>query len=340
MKHKISQIVLFLFITDFSLNANIFPFKINGKYGFMDDTFKIVKSAEYNSINSVFNNEFFIVSKKTDNGIENEILDEDGVSIYKSYGMIKHVWNDYFSVSNKNKEELICLHSEDKIYAYQFIPTDEPKIPCKKETYRIYIDQTGKELFPNLQFRRSYGFFENRSVNINPNWNYEIIDGNGNYIFGKELADAGQHYSEGFLYVREKNGTSGYVDYNGNFKIKIPLMKKSEDNVIATNFYKKRAIVNTVNNKICLIDNNGQILKEGMKFYWFFDFCEDYSVVIYDDKSYNFMSLDGQFLSKETFDYAENFINGYACVIFKGQDALIDTNGNLYLMKDLVQRNY
>ena len=117
-------------------------------------------------------------------------------------------------------------------------------------------------------------------------------------------------------------------------------MKKSEDNVIATNFYKKRAIVNTVNNKICLIDNNGQILKEGMKFYWFFDFCEDYSVVIYDDKSYNFMSLDGQFLSKENFDYAENFINGYACVIFKGQDALIDTNGNLYLMKDLVQRNY
>ena len=35
------------------------------------------------------------------------------------------------------------------------------------------------------------------------------------------------------------------------------------------------------------------------------------------------------------FDNAENFRGQYACVVYKGNDGIIDTKGNIYLCKDL-----
>ena len=297
-------------------------------------TLKILKTAEYDNIKPEYNNEFFIANKHVDKTIESEILDQNGLLLYKATGTITHIWNNYFSVITNKGEKLICLDSPKIITAYKFIPSQEPKIPCRTEVYRQYIDEKGNILFPQLEFRRAYGFYENRSVNINLDWDYEIIDGNGNYIFGKDFLELGQHYSEGLLFARDKKGQSGFVDYDGTFKFLIPLLNNNEDIVIATHFYKGKAIVNTVDKGICLIDKAGNIIKEKIPVTWFYDFCEDYAIVTRSNNSCNFLSLNGDFLLKEDADNIKDFCNGYAIISIHDKDALVDKNGQIIYMNN------
>ncbi|MCR4736291.1 MAG: WG repeat-containing protein [Treponema sp.] len=312
-----------------SVYTEIFPFRYNGKYGLLNQNLDSIIPAEYDSITPEFNNKYFIASKNQNNTIETEIYSKEGKCLYKTTGIVRHIWNDYFSLFTEKGETLFNLHTDAKICAYQFTPSSEAKIPCRKDVYRQYINEEGIVIFPELAFRRSYGFYEGHSVNLNTDWEYEIIDNDGKYIFGHNLLDAGQHYSEGLLYARDKKGNCGFVDYNGNFKIKIQLKKQNEDTVIATSFYKGRAIVNTTEHGICLIDSNGKILKEKLQFAWFYDFCEDFAIITNKDGTYNFMTLEGNLLSDKNFDEVKNFCNGYAIISLNGKDGLIDKKGKI-----------
>ena len=331
-KNRLLFVLLSFTVISFSLNANLFPFRKNNKYGLMDQDLKIQISAKYDLIRPEDNNKYFIASKTQNNIIKSEIFDENGIQLYKAEGIINHIYNDYFSLSTKNGEVLFSLHSDKVLNAYKFISSEEPKIPLRKDVNYEYINESGIELFPELEFRRAYGFNENRSVNINLNWEYEVINEKGDYIFGKEFQELAQHYSEGLLYATKMNGETGYVDYMGNFTIKIPTKKHEENNIIATNFYKGRAIINSANNGICIIDKNGTILEKEIKVSWFYDFCEDFSLVVFEDGSYNFLTLKGEFLSPKNFSFAKNFCNGYAIVTINGKVGLLNKEGILFFL--------
>ena len=317
----------------FMMAAEIFPYRENGKYGLMDQDFEIIEFAEYDSMNPECENQYFIAGKTKNNNREFFVFNSKGICVYKSDQNISHIWNDCFSLSTKTGEKLISLNSDKEIIAFQFVSSQEPIIPCRKDVYRQYIDPTGNIIFPELEFRRAYGFYENHSINLNKDWQYEVIDINGEYKFGKDFIELGQHFSEGLLYARDKKGNSGYVNYDGKFKILIPLKTTDEDTCIGTDFYKGRAIVNTVNHGICLISKDGEIIKDNIKVSWFYNFCDDYALVKRKDGYFNFLSLEGTFLFDEDFDDAKDFCNGYAIIKLKGTDGLINKNGEIKILR-------
>lgn len=334
MKKKLISALLINLLGIFSvLCAAVFPYRENGKYGLMNQELEVIKYAEYDSMTPECKNQYFIANKKQNNKIEFYIFDSNGSCIYESKESIRHIWNDYFSVTTQKGEKLISLSSDKEITAYQFVSSQEPMIPCRKDIYRQYIDESGNVIFPELEFRRAYGFYENHSVNIDQDWQYEVIDKKGNYKFGKIFSELGQHFSEGLLYAREKTGKSGYVDYEGKFKIVIPLKKSDEDTCIAIGFYKDRSIVNTKNQGICLINKEGKIIKDNIKVSWFYDFSDDFALVTKNDGSFNFISLEGNFISSEDFEYAENFCNGYAIINLNGNDGLINKKGKVTILR-------
>lgn len=334
MKKKlICMLIMYLFGIFSMLSAAIFPYRVNSKYGLMNQDFEVIKYAEYDSMNPECRNQYFIASKKDNTKNKFYIFDSIGSCIYESDECIRHIWNDCFSVTTPKGEKLIQLNSDKEIFAYQFISSSEPKIPCRTDTYRQYIEMSGNVIFPELEFRRAYGFYENHSVNINRNWEFEVIDTNGKYKFGKDFSDLGQHFSEGLLYAKGKNGKTGYVDYDGNFKIIIPLKESDEDTCIAIDFYKNHSIVNTKKQGICLINKDGQIIKDNIKVSWFYDFSEDYALVVKKDGGFNFLSMEGNFIFNEDFEDAKNFCNGYAIIKLKGNDGLINKKGEIRFLR-------
>lgn len=58
-----------------------------------------------------------------------------------------------------------------------------------------------------------------------------------------------------------------------------------------------------------------------------------------DNNKYGFINKQGKNIFAEEFDYAESFYNHFATIIYKNEDALLDKEGNVYLVKDLINGN-
>lgn len=302
----------------------------------MNENFNVVVKAEYSRI--IFDDEsnYFIALDKNSDWI---VLNEKGKQLLKSPTYIFHIYDTLFSLSEKKGQTLVSLANSDvKISAYAFVRSSMPLIPCRKSTLFEYIDMAGNPVFQGMYFKRAYGFFEEMSVNIDSDWNWVVIDKSGNYKFGKDFNYIGQKFSEGLLFAEDKNGKTGYVDAEGNFKIIIKTVPGSEDNAVFSNFYDDVALVNTIKNGVCLINKEGEYLRKNLGFSYFYDFCNGLALfMVSNDKSdsYNYIDIEGNILSESNFEYAQNFHNGWAAVLLNGKDAIINTKGDIYFLENL-----
>lgn len=311
----------------------VFPYLHQGKYGLMNENHKIIVKAEYTRLDFYDNCKYFIGVDRDSKWV---ILNERGKCLFKDSNPITHIYDDFFAVMEKKGEALFSVKNADKRnHAYKFIRSSQALIPCKKENLFEYIDLNGQSVFQNQYFRRSYGFYEGVSVNMTKDWEWAVIDESGNYLFGKDFEYLGQKFSEGLLFAQDKFGKSGYVDSSGKFKILVKTSRFTEDNSVASHFYNGVAIVLTDADGFCLINRNGEYLKKNLPIMYFYDFCDGFALVITSKNSdkkilYNYIDTSGNFLSKENFEYAQNFCNGWAAVSIYGRDAVINKKGEIY----------
>uniref|UniRef100_UPI000479C156 WG repeat-containing protein n=1 Tax=Butyrivibrio proteoclasticus TaxID=43305 RepID=UPI000479C156 len=138
-------------------------------------------------------------------------------------------------------------------------------------------------------------------------------------IIEPKFYGASSFSKDGLAVVKGKNGKYGYIDINGDIVI-------SEIYDTAFDFNDGVAPV-YVNGRSFFIDTKGTevIDIDG------YIFSEGFTVVRNDDRKYAYFDKSGKALTDYSFDFANEFENGYASVEIDGLYGCIDHSGNFVI---------
>lgn len=174
-----------------------------------------------------------------------------------------------------------------------------------------------------------------------------VGDLNGNVI-ARNIEHGYIRMTEGLMAIVFKDGKSGFIDKNGNLALEMPLYvdpdwigPKSEPSL--PYFFKDgMAIVRSDGKAWIILDKNGNTtaIPEMIR-PTDYSFSEGLLSVrnTSEGNKAGFMNKEMEFKIPCVFDSVEYFRNGYAVVVYNGEDAVLDKQGNVYLSKDLLEGN-
>lgn len=336
--------VLFFFTITGALSPQLVKFNYNDRVGFLDENLNVVVKPVL--LNAYYcKNPAYIVTKSGANSFQirsrtGEVLHNINTSFvidingdlfayYKDSGM------ELFDVKTMSVVTNACI-SYGRTDEYLVPVIDNGKVP--RATYYSIKDS---KIVNRDRYRKTYGYYEGYSVVQLANWKYSILDREGNRISDIEYSSLGQRFSGGLLQAELVNGETGYIDYSGNMVIKTKII--SDEYLEATGFTKSRALVKTDDspNIWRIVDRNGKYIGDRI----FIDTAEEFSngislVSTYNSKhdviAWGYLKDDGSFLIPSILSYAEPFVNDYAQIKYKGRDALVNREGQLYWIDDLL----
>lgn len=164
-----------------------------------------------------------------------------------------------------------------------------------------------------------------------------IINSNGKVI-AKDLIDCAFNFTQGLMPVIT-NSKSGFINNNGDFVFLCPIFyEKSSGGYCPSlncNFSEGYAFVPTERFSGTIYNLNGDIIKNQLPYLSDSVYTDGWICVYDKNEKYNFLSHCGNKISDSDFDYAEQFVNGYAIIKINGKDAIIDTKGNIFYSEDL-----
>ena len=190
-----------------------------------------------------------------------------------------------------------------------------------------FTEENGNFLFKQ-ELRKCYGFYSDVAVVILMNWDYAILDREGN-ISTKTFLQLGQRFSEGKNFAKFQDSTTGVVDAQGNILFKIDV-KSTDGYLDATDFYADRAIIKNSETTYALIDDKGNIIKifNNISYPRYFSCGLSLVQIKVNNKTqYNYLNTEGNFISKINFDEAHDFENDYALVKSGCETFYINTDG-------------
>ena len=340
--------IILLLISCRSFAEELIPFSFEGKYGYVNRALQVIIEPRFVMANHFTTDGFAIVSFGT---LNPGIIDIDGNVIKKlDYGFIRHIYGDLYHFDNSRTKDIIRI-KDNKIIARQ---TDYPGITSEEgyilaefineENRYFFIDFDGNRVLTNLIMKNpSYSFYDQRARISNKDWDPQIIDMEGNKVGNISFVSLGQRYSEGLIPAKASDGVTGYVNKSGRFAFIVPFIS---DNTIpvATNFCGGYAAIRTSESPpIWKVINaqgrivSGNILVNGMQ-----DFSDGLSLVsIYNyekkETKYGYVNTKGEYLVKPIFESADSFENGYARVVYNGQEGLLKTNGKIIWSSDIMK---
>lgn len=286
-------------------NKELFPIEINDKWGYIDETGKVVISPKYDMYDSY------------------DLLVDGANPFYD--GLARVVVNRKFGFINKSGQYVI----QPK---YEFAKDFSENLAAVKVTDEgwKYINRSGEYAFePNFKMEGAQSFSDGMAaVKVDGKWGY--INKEGNFVIKpqyvalreEDLSLAGD-FSEGLAAVKLKK--VGYIDTKGSCVIE-PQFDEARD------FSDGFAAV-CVGDKWGFIDKHGNYLTE-LKFDWALSFSEGLAAVTIGDKR-GFINKEGDFVIKPQFDggrsWANGFSEGLAVVELGDKEGYIDKNGNFVI---------
>ena len=348
------------------------PFKYNGKYGLLGEQMDVRLEPSFDAI-GVYDYAVMTDNKSLEdyNGHDiyrhNHTLFDRNLNILEENTTASSMSEKYWGDSSPFSSYLINLISGKKIILPKGIyfggnNTEKEKYYAAKS---YYLDKTltkttfGKKMSEVFPFRDGkalvYGYddvYEPYFTVINEDGE-KVVDG---------IWDASMYYSEGLLPVLLDNGEkdgipvviSGVINETGelmfkcNFywdnsggKISPRINYMFKDGVCVAKIYERDNVYLWK-----IIDKKGNFTKlpedfEPLKDYYP-TFKEGYLALKSKDKEnakYIFINKNAEQVFGVTFDYADDFVNGYAVVVYDREDAVLDTQGNVYLIKELLNGN-
>ena len=171
-------------------------------------------------------------------------------------------------------------------------------------------------------------------------YGYTIATRNGKTIVSN-IAQADMMYSEDLIPVLFFNGKSGYLDYEGNLVIEVPLYEdyRMEGLRISPSlnyrFHEGVAFIQTAEDQWYLLDKKGS-KKEVPPEYNFATRRYSKGLTVVEDKEHKFGYMDKDFKLAIPckFERAESFEGKYAAVVYQGKDGVIDKDGNIYFCEE------
>lgn len=343
-KRKIIFICLFISLYSLIFSENYTIFKANGKYGLMDTDLNIVLNPIYDRITAK-SNDFYIAVVFSHFSYTSYII-KDLKVIYTEEGQgFEQIYKNLFVKVKAEKYGLNgkilfdCFTGKDIYNDWGVYETAFPIIPIRGEDFYYYIDNSGNILQKLKGYEKAFGFYENIAIVMSADRKYSVIDKNGNKKFPYKIKDCYQRYSEGLMAAIMENGSSGFIDYNGT--IKIPKIFYFVDGEFAaTEFSNGFACVKSsdMGQEWEIIDNKGNVISHfnsldiPTKFHD--GFCLT-TIIQQGEKKWGYISTSGKLLANRYFDYADDFLHGWAYILIDGKDAVINTSGEISLVVDL-----
>lgn len=331
----------------FSLSKGKYiKFRYNEKYGLLNTELELVKDNIYYDI--FFINDLIFC----DNGKQCDVFD-------KKLNFLKSIKTDYIRkifYLNESLYFISCYSTPNIIYdskeneiketSYSFISNkfNQPMKPYLSGIFKGrmgYIDKDEQIYFDNKDFEYVYPFINNKSVVLKKNWKKAIIDLQGEIVLD-EILNCGWQFKDGLLPVITDND-SGFINEKCEFVIHCTILDENKnDNITGSPnlqcfFSEGLAYVHTTENEWIIVNKKGEIIK---KLPYRSDtslYSEGLIGVHNSEDLHGYLNKKGDVEIPFVFERVESFNNGYANVIYKGKNAILDKKGNIYLSEDLVK---
>jgi hypothetical protein len=121
----------------------------------------------------------------------------------------------------------------------------------------------------------------------------------------------------------------------------VPIVNYEDDRLWATGFSGGYAIIKTVSEPPTwrVINNKGEyISNELLQLSSANAFNDGLSRVKVINAGYGYINTNGDMIIEPKFDSADSFYQGYARIVYKGRDGLINTEGKIFWSDELVNR--
>jgi len=345
------SILLLLGFNAFS--QELIPFSYNGRYGYTDSEFNVVIEPRFTSAGYFSSEGFAVVTYRNDlNSVSTRggIINNRGQVILVADPGIQHIHGDIYSVSNSSAKQQVIIRLRDN----KIIARDARCNAASGDGYFLasftyeekryyFLDLDGNKVLTHLNMNMNSGsFFEERAMIINENWDPQIIDMEGNIVGNTAFDLLGYRYSEGLIPAKSGNGVTGYVDRSGSFAFTVPFL--TGEIPLARNFSGGYAAIRTNATPSIwkIINAQGQIVSENILVDNMWDFSDGLALVsVYDwtkrETKYGYVNTRGEYLVRPVLESADDFRNGYASIVYNGQEGLLKTNGKVIWSTDIIR---
>ena len=334
-------IIVILLFTQAIYSEELFPFRLEGKYGFMDTNLWIKIPAIYHMIKPF--NEYENTTVRYDVDYAG-VIDKNGNELLRiEASTVRRIYKNIFYITDFSCAYLYDLDRDlvisKNIRSASFSPDGKIAVTFIDSGRATYINTEGVDIFPNKSFRRTFPFFEGRALVIEHNWDVSLIDDDGNYVKERAYGRCDINFSDGLCFV-SLNDKRGYINTDGDYVFILPDTVPRNENLNYTEFndgyaaFKQKS--RTGDSFWTIIDTSGNIVSTNLKFDEVAH-CQNgfFKISRYVEQSYesNFIDIYGNVLSDEYFDYTENFVNGYAIISLNGRDGLISKSGEVFFIE-------
>ena len=306
----------------------------------------VVSDREYSNIffikNYIFFNNDDYMEIRDKNNLFLQRFNSEQVDFFTSVNYLK---DDYFVLHGYSNDLIINVKDNTsfcvgKITANVFNDSTSSFVPVFTEG-RYFSLKNQEKKFGEKNFQKCYPFINGLAVVLKDDWKKAIIDEKGNLVIDN-IINCGWQFKEGVLpVVTEKK--SGFINNKGDFVFECSFYDELKNQNVGGNptlwfvFSEGIAYVQISENSGILLNKKFKIIKDDMpyKVESRQGFSEGVLPVSLNGKV-GYINSKGELVIPLIFDFAEDFYNGYACVIYQGKDALLDKKGNIYFCEDLM----
>lgn len=352
----LALLLAFLLYTRF-IFAQIIPYELEGKIGFINEHRKKITDPIYVSVFQVSKNAAYVRSEDKRYIIINKRGEVINTSLHYDGGLIGdnhyYIWDTdkgittVFSLitgkqTTYSNMRIFMGASNELVTIRDFSPKDG--------FTRNYMNFAGQKiLLPNNAFTRIYDFNDEDQVGVivDENFEYRTLDKAGNFISEKTWWFLGRSFSSGLSFGYSKTG-KGYFDKSGNLKIEVktlsetssdhydfmpnfnpvlPCIQEGSEKTIISEFQKY-----TSSNWV-LIDTQGNIRAKNIQADYISPFSSGVAFIIQNGK-YGLIDTTGKFIVNCEYTIIEPAIHGYSRAKIENKDVLISKTGQVFLCKD------
>ena len=323
-------------------------FLYEGKYGLLDSQLNVIKKNDYKKI-WLINDFIFFAEPKALKISDLDLRLKATLSVYSDglsnvfyligdyYCLQMYGANDYvYDIKTGEKKPYGQLCSNHSNNTTSFLQ------PVWLEGYYVSI-LDGSRHFSERDYEKVFQFSNGLAVVLKEDGTKALINEDG-MIMLDDVINCAPYFYNGLMPVITKN-TSGYINANCEFVFECDLVNEDwKTNVggvpsLRGGFLEDYAYVHTKENSWTIMARDGTVIKDNVPYETRSDgFCCGL-IKVYSNGKSGYVNRDGELAVPMILDSAENFVNGYAIVNYDGEDGLLDTNGNIYLSRDLLDGN-